>query len=265
MGIKTTRSVGCTLSVPSAGYYDISGDFSSSADDWQEGIQCNQISDQCAVSVTGMSPSSGGGYFMPSGCYNANGMATNAQNIANSQASNYVKGNGLPGTLAGPQVNPQGAYCAVQGCQYVQAGYYMPDRANDWRYWNCATANGWRYSYNPADTITLQKDRLQNAAPAGYITDQNSDNVCGSPSIVSVDVNNRRAQLNCTASGMAVYDWTAQNTTTLQNSLAGKSKVTALQICNSTAGVVPNSCSISITGGSVMPQTPANISISYTP
>jgi hypothetical protein len=265
MSIKVTRSVGCTLRVPNPGYYNIGGDFSSSADDNTNGVICSPFDDQCGASVVAMSPSSGGGFFMPNPCLNINGMATNAQNTANSQASNYVKGNGLPGTLAGPQVNPQGAYCAIQGCQSVQAGFYMPDRANDWRYWNCATSNGWRYSYNPADAITLQKDRLQTAAPAGYVTDQSSENICGSPSIVSVDVNNRRAQLSCTASATALYNWASQNTVSLQNSLVAKSKNAALQICNSTPGVAPGSCTIVINGGSVMPKAPGNITISYTP
>jgi len=255
-GIAANKSR--TIACAGASGCDSGCDFSSVIPNYFCGSPAGDCSVDIASTITNASPAV---RAMPGGC---SGYASGAvKNYTNSQINSYLNSHGLPNNLAGPQIsylNGGSVFCTVVIGPCPNPPSVSP---SDVSFYDCDAANGWRYTYRASDAVSLQRTRLQNAVPAGYVI--LTESVCGSPAIVNVNVNSRRAQLSCAASGTAAFNWTTQNTSALQNNLAGKSKIAALQICNGTSGVVPNSCAITITGGTVMPKTPGTITVSYSP
>lgn len=102
-------------------------------------------------------------------------------------------------------------------------------------------------AYNPAAAQSLASSRLDGALPGGYQWQNGTRTTCA-PTVKSVDASNK-VTLNCSDSATAYYVWTSSAKSQLAGKLAGQTKTQALAICNKTAGVRANTCSISIIGG----------------
>lgn len=110
-------------------------------------------------------------------------------------------------------------------------------------------------AFNPADAQSLALKRLTTqSVPTGYALRSGSATTCspttspwtwnGDPSTGPPPID-----IQCADTGLAVYSWSSAMSAQLAASLAGKSKSEALSICNSTAGVGPGGCVITINDG----------------
>ena len=99
----------------------------------------------------------------------------------------------------------------------------------------------------------------QNLLPAGNYW-VSGPTACASPTYNSYG--GGTYHVTCAATAVAQYDWRAASSagqaarTNLINALANRQYATAVSICNSkngytTAGIVPGSCTIQLTGGNV--------------
>jgi hypothetical protein len=240
-GADNTANVGCTLA--------------------QDGYQCYQFNGIVFSGgngdgeITAENPSCGGGvyYTMPDNClaYGHNG--NDARNDATNIVLTYVNSHGLSGTLSGPAATVTDIFCSDSRGQRCNPGCTLPGYSGA-SFYQTVYADGYRYSYHQADAPTVQTDRLNTAVPAGYIGYNFA--VCGSPTITSVNLSARTAQLTCSASGNAKWPWTQSEQQALQQGVAGLPKAQAISTTNGWQGVQSGSCAIAIQNNA--PDLPQN-------
>jgi hypothetical protein len=119
-------------------------------------------------------------------------------------------------------------------------------------------------SYSPQGARNVAASRLNGMLPSGYYWSA-GPTACNPTWSYSGAV----VAIQCGESGTGTADWRdtssagQQTQAALKAQIAGKPKATAVSICNSFAGVVPGTCSITFTGGnvSIVPTSASNIQI----
>jgi hypothetical protein len=132
--------------------------------------------------------------------------------------------------------------------------------------WNCSpgigslassgTFHAWdttwvdAYTFDPAAAQNYAMNNLNGQLPTGYVW-QNNASGCSLGSSVSGSTVN----INCQYSRTAVYDWSLALKDSLAQNLANPSldATAAANICNNAPGVVPGSCTVTISNGTLMP------------
>jgi len=187
----------------------------------------------------------------------------NIQGDARSKVTNYLNSNGPPNSIVSATVSfPQSYYCSTSGGSRVTDGQTISSSRWD----QTQLANGYRFAFTATDAPDVQRQRLLNAESSNpnYVPDQYSFKICsaGAPAPNGIDLNNRRATINCSATGRALYNWTTAMEQTLASEIKGISQSAALaKLQSSATGYDPNSVQIHITNGTYLPKNPSQIQV----
>jgi hypothetical protein len=232
--VGNTTSVTCTLT--QAGYRS----FNFVGDTFADGNRSYFL-------VTGENEYTGGSnggqvyYTMPYNCgaYANGGQTTRANALA---AARVVLDNeGYSYTLAISTYLQGSTRCADEYGDPSYGGAQLPTPY----FSQIQGVGGWRLSYAPNDALNAQRDRLDAAIPSGYV--RASSSICSSPTVLSVNVSQEKAQLSCPASERVIWPWYISQQNALKNSIANKPPDQALAIVNNSQGVVPGSARINLT------------------
>jgi hypothetical protein len=121
--------------------------------------------------------------------------------------------------------------------------------------------NATQGTYNPIDVRTYQRGQLQQAVQ--NLGDQyalRDTLICPQgPQLVGATAT--RATVQCTAYGVAEWQWTPDALDALARSLAGKHKDEALRLLDATPGLEPGTSTIDLLSGDTLPDDPSAISI----
>jgi hypothetical protein len=184
-----------------------------------------------------------GSYFVPSPCVGDSG-ASARSNVTAALAGGFSGGLGADAIGQQTQITDNG-YCANPASCGVWSSGQNVGGAN--AYTICASGSAWKLTFSPSGAQTIQRSRI--TAPAGYIVDATSIQVCGSVTVKSTDPANGWATLSCPATANASYDWGGTPRYNLKSALAGKTATEASDILAATAGVAAGTYTISIPSG----------------
>ena len=114
-------------------------------------------------------------------------------------------------------------------------------------------------AYNSAATQSLAKSRLNGQLPSGYAWRSGDPSGC---TVAVKSASGSKVTLTCPATGSAVYAWTDSLKANLIATLLGKSKDDALAACNTTPGIQPNTCVITLRdNGTILPDAAKDVTI----
>jgi hypothetical protein len=215
-----------------------------------DAFRCGALEDQGTSRVGTFG---GTTYFVPTDCRSwDNGMQT-AINTLGPALQSILYSQGLPNDLIAQQpTSVSSIWCSPPGAcgSFLNPGQQIP-----WSQWSgCASGSSWRLAYSAANAIAVVRQRVINAAPSGYVTDQATISVCASPTVAwGPDATSQQAGLSCNGSGTARFDWQQSMSDDLRQRVAGHTVAEATAIIAALpyvqTGVVPNSWSVTLPAG----------------
>ncbi len=211
------------------------------------------IEGPCSFSWWNSSPLTASGYATVTytDCHNAiNSAESKAQSAANSAISSALSGWSVVGKSISADQNAWTCSPAIG-----QAGSSVTGGAR---------ANYAAIGYHPSDAQTVASQRITALLPG-------DDYWSSSPSTCTPSASANGTStitITCSDAGIATYDWRSSSTVgqghqaALLGSVSGQTTTAATSTCNSTIGIVANSCSISTAGSSGwMPTSSTSITL----